>query len=207
MISSKPALRLWPISAIALTGIMPVWAVETSAERTVKQPRPHSAPSQARIPSKKAASQMIGVDHMRAVTGIAQRMEAMMDLVKGASTVVRPEATLDREGRAGIFIICSRPFFPPPDTSGLSSQKAWVMMAVFAAVKHTNDSPFPVDYLGFTDLSAMEDDSWYFKLEMSTAILVQRQLQANTISLEQGYDQITSAWQRVAPKREPGFTP
>lgn len=82
----------------------------------------------------------------------------------------------------------------------MDDRKAWVLFAVFAITKHIEGSPVGFDYIGFTDQTGLNGDRWFYRLEMSTARQVRRQLFARTITMDQAYGMITTAWRRVGPE-------
>lgn len=45
----------------------------------------------------------------------------------------------------------------------------------------------------------MSSDRWFYRLDMSTARLVQHQLFISAITMQQAYDKIIAAWHRVTP--------
>lgn len=158
------------------------------------------------VPSRPSAdfgntgTRMLPVDELRVVTEIGRRMESVMALSKDAQTKVWASGTRDADGRLGIYVICSKPFLTPTQSPGVDARKAWLMLAVFAGVKYTGESPVTIDYIGFADPSGMGGEHWFFRLDMSTARQVQHELFANTIDLETGYERIIAAWQRVTPQ-------
>ena len=184
------------LTALVLTCDASPAGLPTNLPPHFAAPRPSSKP--ARDPSN-TGSRMLNVDEMSVITDIARKMTTMLSVVEGVHTRVLPQGMRDPDGRLGIFVVCPQPFIAPAGKPGMNAQKSWVMLAVFAAVKYTADSPVAVDYVGLADARGMTEDRWYYKLNMSAARQVQRQLFAGTISLEQGYDKIAAAWRRVTP--------
>lgn len=127
---------------------------------------------------------MLGFEEMSALTKIAQRIEGMMTLAHDVHTRVWAQGVRDPDGRIGLFIAFSQPFIAPTKSPEMDDRKAWVLLAVFAITKHTEGSPVSPDYIGFTDRTGLNGDRWFYKLEMSTARQVQRQLFARTITMD-----------------------
>ncbi|MEQ1752201.1 MAG: hypothetical protein ABL974_22460, partial [Prosthecobacter sp.] len=107
------------------------------------------------------------------------------------------DAVSDPIGDIGIFIACSRPLQPTVNNPGLDRRKSWVLLGLLAVVKYTEDSPVDIKYIAYTDPEGLNDDRWFYKLDMSAANLVRREILTGRISMEKGYDKIVAAWHRV----------
>lgn len=191
-------LRAGVVSAVALL-LGTASRLHPSPDQKADTPLP-AVPSGPPLDVWDRGTRMLSIDELRVVTEIGRRMESLMALSKEARTKVWASGTRDADGRLGIYFICSKPLLARTDAPGLDARRAWVMLAVFAAVKYTEESPVAIDYIGFADPSGMSGERWFFRLDMSTARQVQHEFFANTIDLETGFDHIIAAWRRVTPQ-------
>lgn len=207
---------------IGIIGLMASLLRWTAAPVAVRVKMPHHAVTRAQPAEPFTAPvdlglRMLNHDEMRVIAACARRIEAMMSVSEDALTKVMLQGLRDPDGRLGIIIACSQPFVTPTNTPGMDERKQWVMLAVFAVVKHAAGSPVKVDYIGLTDSQGVSGGRWFYELDMRKARLMQQRLLTRAITMEQGYDSVVAAWHRVTPaersespshiKSEAGFHP
>jgi len=196
MIAQKPESVFWMIGASALTATCVTWLMQPSfsqirsfsqATSTGQNAEPLTQPRQ--ITSR--------TDQMRVLSAITSKIAYMMTADPAVKCKVWPDIATESIGRHGIIIACSRSLYLDSNEPGMDVRKSWVMLAVLACVKYTEGSPVTVDYIGFTDPEGLSGERWYYELKMSTAENVHHQIRRGTITMQDGYDQVASAWQRV----------
>lgn len=198
MTTLKLDLNLWMLGAGALTASVLIYADRPTIQPTANS---HCAdlPAQVSEPPDGWTQKVRGVsdEELRQLTKIVAGIKSMMAVDQAAKTGVWWDAVSDPEGRIGIFMACSQPLAVAINNPGLDMRKSWVLLAVLAAVKYTEDSPVTVSYIAFTDPQGLSGDRWFYKLDMSDAALVRSEILNGRISMEQGYDKIVAAWRRV----------
>ncbi len=173
---------------------------EAEANKWLSRP-PAPAAVVAR-PENEVARRMLAVDEMHILTGIAGRMHTMLTVADPIRTKVWAHGLRDERGRAGIFVACSHPFVAPDESESMSLGKSWVLLAVSAAVKYTEGSPVPVDYIAFTEPAGMSGNGWYYELDLRKARQIQRELVAREMTMADGYRRITAIWQKKTPGQQ-----
>jgi hypothetical protein len=198
MTTLKIDLNFWMIGAGALAASALIYTGRPAFQLTQ---RSHYAdvPAQTSSPTSGWTKTVRGVsdDEMRQLTKIVARIKSMMTVDQGVKTGVWSDAVSDPEGHIGIFMACSQPMAVAINNPGLDMRKSWVILAVLAAVKYTEDSPVIVNYIAFTDPLGLSSERWFYKLDMSAASLVRRDILSGRLSMEQGYDKIVASWRRV----------
>lgn len=131
---------------------------------------------------------------------IAYRAESMMTLLESVPTSVWAHGVHDQRGRMGLFVGSARPLFGVKDEMTTQQRHEWLVCSLIAVVKYSEGSP--VGHIGFTDVDGLNDQRWYYDLDMATAREIHRLVVRGEISLKRGYEMMARSWEKVTAEHE-----
>jgi hypothetical protein len=142
----------------------------------------------------------------RTLTEIARRAQSMMTIAPFTRTAVWHPSTLDARGHAGMFVSSLKPLFHSEELAIREQHEAWLLVSLLAVVKYAENSEELIDYIGFTDANGqsgeVNDQRWYYRLDMDTAVKIQRAVIAEKLKAGDAIQQIRRSWTKVTEHSE-----
>jgi hypothetical protein len=197
----KPTSFFLYASLSLLSFATSVNAADKQAKAATSEPRPEWISIKSRDTSSSthdAHGAVLGREELDGLKAISQNISSMMTVTDFVHTQVWPHAVRDSKGRAGIFISCSFPLLSSQGEKAAIARESWVILAVIAAVKYSEDSAVPLQHLAFTDPNGENQSSWYYDLDMDVARYIHRQLVHGGMSKQQAYAMVERSWVKVS---------
>ena len=132
----------------------------------------------------------------------ARYMEHVLHQAHSLGTRVWPHAVRDSSGRAGLIIMAQKPLLMSMNADELDSRQTWVVVAVLAAAKYSEESHLPLDHLALTDTEGARGVLWYYDVDMALANRLYRQLKDREITLDAAYGEITRSWKLITAAQD-----